>query len=272
MPIYQQIPIRLEASLVSNPPVPPIDLNTGISPKFWRAQDIAVSVGIFDAFGASVDLSNVAFLTLTIQTAPDSIVPLIAETINAGAGIIPTITRAGWINGMQQQATFLLSAAQTDLGLDGTNSKTFWMLLAGVTMAGDKLVYAAGYVTFYNPGSTLAIPPYGYVSRAESVNSSGNTAIVPGSFNHTHFVTINGAARTTQIILSIAQMEDGAVLRLYLNLPATANIIISVVNAAANGTQLSTITTGSVLNGLFTYCYSAALVTWQPINYSLPAT
>ncbi len=271
MPIYQQIPIRLQASLVSAPPVAPIDINTGVAPRFWRAQGISVAFAVFDAFGVAVNLSNIASLTMRLQEYQNSLTPVFEEIIDA-ADIIPTITRAGWQNGLQQQATFLLTAAETDVSLAGGNEKPYWLSIIGLTEDAELIVYAAGYVAFFNPGQTFARAPFGFISRGERTNSAGNTTITPTSFNHTEFITVNGGTRTSQVILSIAGMEDGALLRLYFELPATADIILNVVNAALNGDQLSTVTTGSVLNGLFTYCYDADGQTWQPINYALPST
>src|SRR4051812_42969130 len=103
MPIYPQIPVRLQASIISDPPVVPTDANTGKQISFWRAQGINISVGIFDANGVAVDLSNLQYLQLIIQESQDALVASVVKQVDAGS-IIPVITKAGWDAGIAQQA------------------------------------------------------------------------------------------------------------------------------------------------------------------------
>lgn len=272
MAIYQQIAVRLQASLVSSP-VAPIDLNTGQEVKIWRAQNLGMAVGIFDASGNPVNLSNLVSLTLTIQPAQDSIIPSISSSLLASdSAIIPLITTQGWQSGLAQNGVFNLTKAQTDLSLGGESQAEYWLQLSGVTSAGEAIIYAAGNCSFFDPGPTVAIPPFGYVSRNAQTNSSGNATISPASLDHTEILTVNGAARTSAIILSVVGMSDGALCRIRWLLTAATDIILNVLNGTAEGSTINTVTTGSTLNGYCLYCYNEADATWEILDSSFPST
>lgn len=273
MAIYAQIPIRLQASLVSAPPVAPIDLNTGQAPRFWRAQDVSVAVGIFDAYGVCVDLTNLLSLTLTIQEAADSIVPLFTQQV-LQADLIDVISAGGWQNGTQAQAVFTFTKAQTDLGLNGENQKEFWLSLEGITEDEQHLVYAAGPITFYNPGLRLPLPPYGYVSEHAQTMESGNATISPTSLNHCEFITVEGDARTSFIIADVSGLTDGAILEIYFSTAedVTPGIVCTVKNGSLGGASIGTFVTGSVPNALFRYRFKEDTATLVPVLFFQQAT
>lgn len=266
MAIYQQVPIRLQASLVSNPPVTPVDANTGETPKFWRGQNVGVQFGGFDANGYPLTLSNLSYLQLTVWDGEDASFPLITKTVLA-ADITPQITTQGWAAGLQSNATFSLTKAETDLALGGESSKDFWLVVEGFTTASpsERIVYIAGTVTVYNAGSQLPLPPFGYVSRDEQTLSTGDITVSPTSLDHTEFLTVNGDARTSNVILSVNGITDGAICRLSWALPATADIVFNVKNATVSGTTLTTFTTGPFTIAYHQFCFKEATATWQEI-------
>ena len=270
MPIYNQLPIRLEADLVSNPPVTPIDANTSLPVQFWRAQGIALQIGIFDAYGNAVDLSNLSYLQLIVQEAPDSLVPSLVKQVNAG-DIIPVVTRADWLAGINQQATFLLSSADTDLSLGGATQAPYWLQLVGQTTGAGPIVYAAGYITVFNPGLP-AQPPTSLVSGHEQANSSGTMIVAPLSQIHHEELPISGGAGTRDCIVQATGMSKGALAVLRFQLPATAGINIRVFDQATSGTLLTTIS--SAADG-FTPAARVALwfdgANWQRDELTIPA-
>ncbi len=242
MPIYEQVPIRLEADLVSAPPVAPIDANTGKEIALWAGQSAKIQVGIFDAANVAVDLSNLTYLQLVLQAAQDSLVPIFEQTVEAG-DIIPTITRGGWTDGLQQQAEFDLSNAMTDVGLSGMQSAPFWIALIGKTADGAVIVYAAGYITIYNPGYTLPAPNRGIVSRHDQASAGGNVTVNPLSQVHTEKITVSGSAGTRKIVVNAAGLIAGAQAFLRFVLPATAGIVLQIYDQATSGDLLATIET-----------------------------
>ncbi len=185
------IAIRLELTTRSVPPVPPTDANTGELPAAWRGADLDFEIGIFDPAGFSVDLSNLAYLevdifpfpipalrTNTNQTyAPYSMrpfptvppAPLLRYTIPASA-ITPTITRAGWALGIEQQVTAHFGWRDTlALNLGGQPSAQFGISIHGITKGADfdpvdfdpedfsigarrKITYGGGAILFFETG------------------------------------------------------------------------------------------------------------------------
>lgn len=240
MPIYQQMPIRLEASLVSSPPVAPIDANTGLAPALWRAQAAAIGIGIFDVNGNAVDLSNLQYLQLNFQPLPGSLVPSLSVQVLAGA-IIPTITKADWDAGIAKQALFVLSNAQLDLTLNGQDSLPYWVTLSGKTTGNATIVYSAGYWNVFDPGSTIPPPSNGLVDGNEQTSSGGDFIVTPGAQIHHEEITVNGAGGTRRCVVGAAGLAKGALVALRFKLPATAGIIIQVYDQATSGTLLTTV-------------------------------
>ena len=270
MPIYEQVPIRLQVSLASAPPVPPVDANTGNAPQFWRAQNVGLQVGIFDAFGNSVDLSNLAYLQLTLQAAPASLTPLFSLQV-AAASITDVITSQGWEAGTEFQALFPLTAAQTDVGLSGQQSAQFWMILSGQTVTGNFIIYSAGWVTVFNASSSLPFTVPGLTSRHDQENDSGDFTITPTSQLHKEIVTIGGSARTSNCIMGINGVQDGAELTVVLLLPSTNGININFRSGVIGNPVISLISTGSVLQCRLKYYFDSSLAAWVPELYSLPS-
>jgi hypothetical protein len=243
MSTYNQLPIRLEADLISSPPVAPIDANTGLQIQFWARQGIVVQCAVFDNTGACVDLSNLTYAQLVIQPAADSLVPSVVKTVLAGA-IIPTITRANWDAGIAAQVTFTLSNAETDLSLSGGLSAPYWIQFQGQTTAGANIVYAAGPITVFTPGS-LPASSTGFVSHHAQSNGGGNMVVTPTSQVHTEVITITGSAGTRQVVVGAAGLDAGARIGLKFVLPATAGINLQVYDQATSGPLLTTVTSDS---------------------------
>ncbi len=251
MSVYEQAVIRAQLSIVSSPPVSPIDANTGNAPQFWRGAGIEIDVGIFDVNSVGLNLANLATLTLNLQPGPTSAVPWVTKTL-ATASISSPIVYQDWLDGLTQNAKFILSAADTDVGLLAAATRQFWMTITGVTTAGAIIVYGAGYVTLYNPGYTL-LPPSGLFTRHAQTNSGGNSTVTPAGIMHTEELTVTGVAGTRNIVLASVGFSPGAIVRLLALLPnLTPAIVINVYSAAITGSPIFTFTTdNSTPNVLF---------------------
>lgn len=269
--VYQQIPVRLQLSILSNPPVAPIDRNTGQTPKLWRAQTAALQLGIFDAQNVSVDLSNLAYLQVILQRAQNSIAPIWVKQVNA-EDLTDTIAISDWIAGTAQQADILLSAADTDQGLLGQPEAGFWLIVAGFTNTSAPLIYGAGALTIYDAGTTLPAPATHYVGRNRQSTVFGDVSATPDAQVFTQIVDVTGAARTFNVLLGVNGVQDGAKLTLVLNLPETAGIVATVRSGPNTNPVISTVSTGSVLQALLHYYFDADAVSWVPEFYLLPPT
>lgn len=269
MPTYEQIPIRLALNLTSNPPVAPVDDNTGLAPRFWCGQTVAFQGGIFDPDGNPVDLSNLQYVQVVLQKAADSLTALVVKQIDA-ADLEDTITIGGWKDGSEQNFSALFDKADTGQALNGETEAEFWLIIQGLTDDDAPIIYGAGPVTIYQPGSSVPATSPTLVSRHAQTNGSGTSTVTPTSQVHTEVLTVNGAARTSTIILGIIGVQDGAQLNVMVILPGTADITLNFKNATTGGTQLSTLTTGTVLQALLEYYFNEDTSSWVPKFYALP--
>ena len=225
---YEQLPIQVQLTLVSNPPVTPIDIQTGLPPQIWVRRCAAVQVALFNQYNASVDLSNLQYLQLVISSSPSSVAPVITSTVYAPY-IFSPVNYQEWIAGNQYQAVFNLSQAQTDISLYGLDSAQYWMSIQGLTNSGNMITYGAGYVTFYNPGYNVHAPTGFYVSyHGQTTSNSTLIQVNPTSNLHTEWITFAGAGGIRQCLVSGSYMSAGghAILRFSSNnaLGITVNV------------------------------------------------
>lgn len=183
------IPVQLQVTTLSNPPVPPIDLNTGEWPCIWRGSDTVFNTGIFDSNGVSVDLSNLASLTLSIlpyvdvknylgfpQSAclsnvidgdlyvpglnwpsyPTSYPALVTVTVDA-EDLETAITFQQWQAALVENSAFLVAASDTaTIDLQGQPFKRFTLAVSGtLTEGGSRIIYGSGPIMIYESGITL---------------------------------------------------------------------------------------------------------------------
>lgn len=253
MSTLTQTPIRLLLSPVSNPPDSPVDDNTGLAAQWWRGGAIALQVGIFDALGESVDLTNVTAMQLVMQATPTSPNVLLNKSVLA-ASIIPTITAAAWADGSAQQFTFNLLNGETDFDLGGELSAEFWLSIRAYTDTGTVIVYGAGYVTIYNPGAALPLPKPGLVSlHTQTSAAAGSITVTPTSVLHTEQVTFTGAATVRNILVDPTDLSAGSRINLALVFGAVTNgVTVNIYNTDTDGTLLFTfIRAGDEPNALF---------------------
>lgn len=260
-PQYAQANVRVQLSILSNPPVAPVDINTGLPPKFWRGGDVEVDVGIFDGSENGLDLSNLAALQIALSPSPTSPYPWLIKTVNSGGGgIVSPIDFGDWQNGVAQNARFILNAAATDLGLLAGASRQFWMTITGFTNAGAIIVYGGGYVTLYNPGMTNPPATAGVVSFNAQTLPTGNGTVNPQATTHTEEINFDGAAGTYNVLLAVAGYPKGSrvdVLCLFPNL--TPGIAIKFFTGSIVGSPIATWTTDAFQpNGLFKFVLNAS--------------
>lgn len=181
MPVADAIQIRLAVSTRSSPPVPPVDADTGETPQIWRGEDVDFALGIFDAAGFPVVLSNLFALEIDIfpwpipatkpntnqgyapysfqpfPTVPPA--PLLTKTILA-ADLTDIITSRDWENGTDQNAIASFSFTELSaLNLGGRQSASFGFVVKGITASGKKIFYGGGPLTVFEGGDgTIYLP------------------------------------------------------------------------------------------------------------------
>lgn len=271
MPVYQQVPLRLLLKLVSNPPVTPLDSNTGYTPRLWRAQSASLAVGIFDAYDAPVDVSNLVNLQLIIQRSETDLVPLVVKTVlNSDTGWQNIITSLGWVTGVEQNAVFKLTAADTDQSLAGQQAAEFWVVIRGTTTDGDAITYAAGPLEIYNASSALPIGPTNYVSYHAQTNSELNSTITPTSQQHIEELTVDGAARTSVVLLGTNGVVNGATITVLAVMPVTADVIVNFKSTEVGQPTLFTLNSNAgILRNLLRFVYHDGA--WHSLEATIPA-
>lgn len=175
MSMQNQVNIRLQLGNKSNPPVGPIDAQTGTSPAIWRGSTVFIDVGIFDAKGAAVDLSDYDFLEVDIFPAaianlrpgtnynynPYAVspypnlppAPLEFVTIPQ-VDITDIIPLDEWEAGNTEQATAIFSAVQTlNLELNGKQSADFWLVVQAIKADKSKVTFGGTRLTVYESGA-----------------------------------------------------------------------------------------------------------------------
>lgn len=168
MSTLASIPIQLQVTARSNPPIAPIDLNTGDWPMAYKASQTAFNVGLFGPDGFPLDLSNLTKLTLQVfpyvppqnylgYPLPDTITPLITIDVDA-ADITPVITTAQWQAALEKNAVFTITDLDTaSLDLQGQPFNRFVLTISGtVETSNAVIIYASGPIFFYDSG---IIPP-----------------------------------------------------------------------------------------------------------------
>lgn len=174
MPAFSKSVIRLQLGIVSNPPLTPIDANTDIAPQIWRSSDVDFQIGIFDQFGACVDLSNIDFLEVDIFPMPVLNVlagsnlkynpysvppypsiypaPLLFVTVPA-EDITSKVSLREWKGNVGQQATASFTWNQTQqLNLGGAVYRDFWLTVNSLN-GGNKITYGGTRLRVYESGS-----------------------------------------------------------------------------------------------------------------------
>lgn len=269
---YAQPAIRAQLSILSNPPVSPIDIETGIAPQFWRGSGIRIDVGIFDGSDVGIDLSNLVTMVLRIQPDQLSPSPWIEKVVNAG-GITGSIPYGLWLDGERQNASFLLDPADTDVGLAGEGSQPFWMSITGYSADG-VLVYGAGWITVYNPGNLFPNPAMaGVVGFGTLTTAVGNQLLTPKSQVDTWEVTLGAAAGTHVVVIGTVGIVPGARVALNVMIPTTAGIIAQFRSGSSSGPivqQFTTTGTSAVPEALLECYYSGTTNAWTAQYYQGP--
>lgn len=170
------VTIRLQLGLASNPPAFPVDLNTGQAPACWRGGTLIVDVAVFDAAGAPVDLSDLVFLEFDIFPVPGNNqtpgsgfnynpysvspypnlppAPLLFQSV-AQDDIDSDVSLDEFRAGNARQAQAVFDWVQTmQLELDGRASRLFWLVIHGQTSANRRPVYGGAPLLVYASGAT----------------------------------------------------------------------------------------------------------------------
>lgn len=164
----ERFPVRIRFNVESRSAT---DLSTNsTTAAIWRGNDIVIDVGVFHK-GSPLALTNVALLTLQIKDKQNPTAGALAEVALNAADLTFSITDSGFSAGSEQHGSFIFTSAQTNQSLNNAASRTFWLVLSGVTTTGKSLTYGALSLAIHedNAGvsSTPPVPAEEYYTKAE---------------------------------------------------------------------------------------------------------
>lgn len=123
--------------------VPFVDAFTGKEPVIWRGQDYLFQFGLFrkgTLDGTEPDVlavNNLSSATLDILAGPTGLI-LQTQTILAFDNTLDATT---WNNLTKQHLLFTFADEEMLLAMGGAQERSVWILLRGLTTAGNKVVF-----------------------------------------------------------------------------------------------------------------------------------
>jgi hypothetical protein len=200
--------VRLQLSLTGSSPY---DANTGTAPQIYRASNVAFQCAIFDAYNNPVNVANLSQMQLVLQPSPTSLYQSVSITVPSSGFNANYCDWSDWQAGLLENVTFDISAAMSDLSLNGQASAQYWLIVQGTTITNQIITYTAGYITVLN--TSWALPPNSssYVSRhAQNSSNTVPISVVPASQLHTEKIILSGSGSPRTVIVSSAGLFAGA--------------------------------------------------------------
>jgi hypothetical protein len=236
-----------------------LDLSTSAEPEAWWARDLQIRASTFSDSGQTIlDVSDIQSATLSLKD-PGNIdgTPLFSQTLNTFDN---TTTATTWTSGAQQHMLFTLPADGLSFSLSGGSppQRLLHLSITAITTAGKTGTLCVGTLNLIddggsNPGGNPAnaitvaqadamLANLGFSGTVDNLNAAGNTAI---SNNQTWLIgrqPISLAAGTgvyiQNLTLSDANALAGAVLRVIVDFPASANPTINIYDGSTAGALL----------------------------------
>jgi hypothetical protein len=173
-------PIRLFCDLAT--PSLLLDLNRGVTPFFYRGDDIEIDIGIGQDGAllaptiASSGASGIAGVTAQIFLSEnDTSPPMMACTVLADAMNL-ALTSTEWLNDTTPfcHAAFIFPSAQTAITLNGAASVTYWLRITAQTTdaTAKTITLLDGPITVKDGPVSTASPPSAGSFRLYSVDGS----------------------------------------------------------------------------------------------------
>jgi len=265
MATFQTQIIRIQADTTSKDNV--LDLNTSAEPEAWWARDLTIQVGVF-AGAALLDVSDLQSVSVYLKD-PSNLdgAPLVGKNITTFDN---TTTLTTWAAGTQQH--FVVSFSADDLSFSLTNAlaansaqRLVHLSVVAITTGGQTGTICVGSLNVIDDGGnspssnpvnavTVAqaqgmIAALGWSGAAVNISAAGATTISNSQTWLTGRQAISvgagSGAYAASIILAHTNAMAGALLRLPIDLPASANPTMNIYDGSVEGALLQTITNPS---------------------------
>lgn len=152
MPTYASTSIRLRLSNVSKPQGRLVDEETAERPEIFATQPLTIAFAVFDAYDDVVDLSNISYVEADFVNDPECGEILASSSILAAA-LTPLIPVAAWLDGTEDQGEIGFTTDQ----LAALTGRRAWLVVRGLTAAGNVIIFGAGWVNVRPSGAPAAV-------------------------------------------------------------------------------------------------------------------
>jgi len=235
-----------------------LDINTSAEPEAWWARDLTMQVGVF-AGSTLLDVSDLQSVSVYLKD-PSNLdgAPLVSKTITTFDN---TTTLTTWQAGTQQH--FVVSFAADDLSFPLTNTsggasaqRLVHLSMVAVTTGGQTGTIGVGTMNVIDdggnsPGSNpvnaitvgqaqAMMAALSFSNGALAVSGAGNTNI---GENQTWLLGrqpvslgVGSGAYVANLVLSDGNALAGAVLRIPIDFPASANPTVNIYDGSTGGT------------------------------------
>jgi hypothetical protein len=276
MAIFNTQVIRIAADTTSKENV--LDLNTSAEPEAWWARNLTLQVGVF-AGAALLDVSDLQSVSIYLKD-PGNLDggALVTKTVTAFDN---TTTLSTWQAGSQRH--FVVNLTADDLSFSLTNgSRLAHLSMVAITTGGQTGTICVGTVNIIDDGGnspssnpvnaiTVAqaqamVAALAWSNGVTNLSVAGTTTIAYGQtwlLGVAPFTLAPGSgAYIVNLTLSGINAIGGALLRIPVDFPASANPTLNIYDTSTGGTLLEgplvNLNPGAAASFLFTACYDGA--------------
>jgi hypothetical protein len=234
-----------------------LDLSTSAEPEAWWAADLQIRVSVFSDAGITLlDVSDLQSATLSLKD-PGNLDggALVAQTLTAFDN---TTTLATWQSGAQQQLLFTIAADQLSFAGLTNGARLLHLAISAITTGGKTGVLCVGTLNVIDagdnsPGSNpvnaitvtqaqTMVAALAWTAAVINLSTAGNTAV---SNNQTWLLGrqpfslgAGSGAYTANLLLGNTNAVAGALIRIPIDFPASADPTVNIYNASTGGTLL----------------------------------
>jgi hypothetical protein len=250
--------IRIAADSTSKDNV--LDINTSAEPEAWWARDLTMQIGVF-AGSTLLDVSDLQSVSVYLKD-PSNLdgAPLVSKTITTFDN---TTTLSTWQGGTQQH--FVVSFTADDLSFPLTNTsggasaqRLVHLSMVAITTGGQTGTIGVGTVNVIDDGgNSPGSNPVNAITVGQAqammaaltfsngvlvVSAAGNTSIGESQSwlmgRQPVALSAGAGAYVANLVISDGYALAGAVLRVPIDFPASANPTINIYDGSTGGTLL----------------------------------
>jgi hypothetical protein len=258
-----------------------LDLSTSAEPEAWWAADLQLRVSVFSDAGVTLlDVSDIQSATLSLKD-PGNLdgTPLVTQTLTVFDN---TTTLQTWQSGAQQQLLFTITADQLSFAGLTNGARLLHLSISAITTGGKTGVLCVGTLNVIDAGDNspnsnpvnaitvtqaqAMLAALAWTAVVIDLAGAGATALTVAQAwllgRQPFSLGAGSGAYVANIVLSDANVLPGALLRIPIDFPASANPTVNIYDAGTGGTliegPLTNPNPGAAASFLFTAGFDGA--------------